>query len=111
MLQNSDVQIAVCEGRNSFQECLYNHKRDSGRDGRCADKPSARQIKNPESVAAQESWNTSQTIIDLQNEGMECNPLGQGYGSMGAPTTEFVKLVLTEVSAISMPIEGYIVVL
>ena len=44
-------------------------------------------------------WNSSQTIIDLQNEGMECNPFGQGYGSMGAPTKEFEKLVLTEVSA------------
>ena len=43
--------------------------------------------------------------------GLECNPLGQGYGSMGAPTIEFEKLVLTEVSAISMLIEGYIVVL
>ncbi|MBQ7750705.1 MAG: hypothetical protein IJR77_05710 [Bacteroidales bacterium] len=41
-------------------------------------------------------WNSSQTIIDLQNEGMECNPFGQGYGSMGAPTKEFEKLVLTE---------------
>ena len=30
---------------------------------------------------------------------------------MGAPTKEFEKLVLTEVSAISMLIEGYIVVL
>ena len=27
---------------------------------------------------------------------MECNPFGQGYGSMGAPTKEFEKLVLTE---------------
>ena len=28
--------------------------------------------------------------------GLECNPFGQGYGSMGAPTKEFEKLVLTE---------------
>ena len=45
---------------------------------------------------AYDRWNSSQTIIDLQNEGMECNPFGQGYGSMGAPTKEFEKLVLTE---------------
>ena len=41
---------------------------------------------------AYDRWNS---IIDLQNEGMECNPFGQGYGSMGAPTKEFEKLVLT----------------
>ena len=46
--------------------------------------------------AAYDRWNSSQTIIDLQNEGMECNPFGQGYGSMSAPTKEFEKLVLTE---------------
>lgn len=45
---------------------------------------------------AYDRWNASQTIIDLQNEGMECSPFGQGYGSMGAPTKEFEKLVLTE---------------
>ena len=32
--------------------------------------------------SAYDRWNSSQTIIDLQNEGMECNPFGQGYGSM-----------------------------
>ena len=47
-------------------------------------------------VSAYDRWNSSQTIIDLQNEGMECNPFGQGYGSMSAPTKEFEKLVLTE---------------
>ena len=46
--------------------------------------------------SAYDRWNSSQTIIDLQNEGMECNPFGQGYGSMSAPTKEFEKLVLTE---------------
>ena len=45
---------------------------------------------------AYDRWNASQTIIDLQNEGMECSPFGQGYGSMGAPTKEFEKMVLTE---------------
>ncbi len=47
-------------------------------------------------TSAYDRWNASQTIIDLQNEGMECNPFGQGYGSMSAPTKEFEKLVLTE---------------
>lgn len=47
-------------------------------------------------TSAYDRWNSSQTIIDLQNEGMECNPFGQGYGSMSAPTKEFEKQVLTE---------------
>lgn len=46
-------------------------------------------------TSAYDRWNASQTIIDLQNEGMECNPFGQGYGSMSAPTKEFEKAVLT----------------
>lgn len=46
-------------------------------------------------TSAYDRWNASQTIIDLQNEGMECNPFGQGYGSTSAPTKEFEKLVLT----------------
>lgn len=46
-------------------------------------------------TSAYDRWNSSQTIIDLQNEGLECNPFGQGYGSMSAPTKEFEKLVLT----------------
>ena len=45
---------------------------------------------------AYDRWNASQTIIDLQNECMDCSPFGQGYGSMGAPTKEFEKMVLTE---------------
>lgn len=46
--------------------------------------------------SAYDRWNSSQTIIDLQNEGMDCNPFGQGYGSMSAPSKEFEKLVLSE---------------
>lgn len=46
-------------------------------------------------TSAYDRWNSSQTIIDLQNEGMTFNPFGQGYGSMSAPTKEFEKLVLT----------------
>ena len=44
---------------------------------------------------AYDRWNSSQTIIDLQNEGLECTPFGQGYGSMSAPSKEFEKLVLS----------------
>lgn len=47
-------------------------------------------------TSAYDRWNSSQTIIDLQNEGMGFNPFGQGYGSMSAPTKEFEKLVLTQ---------------
>lgn len=47
-------------------------------------------------TSAYDRWNSSQTFIDLQDEGMECNPFGQGYGSISAPTKEFEKLVLTE---------------
>lgn len=46
-------------------------------------------------TSAYDRWNSSQTIIDLQNEGMMFNPFGQGYGSMSAPTKEFEKAVLT----------------
>mgnify|MGYP001623682833 FL=1 len=46
-------------------------------------------------TSAYDRWNSSQTIVDLQNEGMKCNPFGQGYGSISAPTKEFEKLVLT----------------
>ncbi len=45
---------------------------------------------------AYDRWNSSQTIIDLSNEGMEFSPFGQGYGSMAAPTKQFETLVLTK---------------
>ena len=45
---------------------------------------------------AYDRWNSSQTIIDLTNEGMEFSPFGQGYGSMAAPTKQFETLVLTK---------------
>jgi len=44
---------------------------------------------------AYDRWNASQTIIDLQNEGMGFSPFGQGFGSMSAPTKQFEALVLT----------------
>lgn len=41
-------------------------------------------------------WNSSQTIIDLGNEGMEFSPFGQGYASMSAPTKQLETLVLSQ---------------
>lgn len=45
---------------------------------------------------AYDRWNSSQTIIDLSNEGLIFNPFGQGYGSMSAPTKQFEALVLSQ---------------
>lgn len=45
--------------------------------------------------SAYDRWNSSQTIIDLSNEGMEFSPFGQGFGSMSAPTKQFETLVLS----------------
>lgn len=33
-------------------------------------------------------WNASQLIIELQDDGLKCNPFGQGFASMSAPTKE-----------------------
>ena len=44
---------------------------------------------------AYDRWNSSQTIINLQNEGLVFSPFGQGYGSMSAPTKEFEKQVMS----------------
>jgi len=44
---------------------------------------------------AYDRWNSSQLVIDLQNEGVEMAPFGQGYGSMSAPTKELEKEILT----------------
>lgn len=44
--------------------------------------------------SAYDRWNSSQTIIDLSNEGMDFNPFGQGFASMSAPTKQFEALVL-----------------
>lgn len=40
-------------------------------------------------------WNSSQSVIQLTNEGLNMVPFGQGYSSMSAPTKELKKLVLT----------------
>lgn len=45
---------------------------------------------------AYDRWNSSQTIINLTDEGLVFNPFGQGYGSMSAPTKQFEALVLSE---------------
>ena len=45
---------------------------------------------------AYDRWNSSQTIIHMQDEGLEMSPFGQGYGSMSAPSKELEKLVLSE---------------
>ena len=45
---------------------------------------------------AYDRWNSSQMVINMQNEGFEMSPFGQGYGSMSAPTKELEKMVLTQ---------------
>jgi len=39
-------------------------------------------------------WNASQLIINLQADGFECEPFGQGYGSMSSPTKELEAIIL-----------------
>ena len=48
------------------------------------------------SSIAYDRWNSSQIVINLQNEGLQMSPFGQGYGSMSAPTKEFEKMILTK---------------
>jgi phage terminase large subunit-like protein len=43
---------------------------------------------------AYDRWNASQLVIDLQNDGANMSPFGQGFVSMSAPTKEFEKLVV-----------------
>ena len=45
---------------------------------------------------AYDRWNASQLVIDLQNEGANMSPFGQGFLSMSAPTKELEKLILGE---------------
>ena len=40
-------------------------------------------------------YNSSQLIIELQNEGLTMYPFGQGFASMAAPTKEFERLIRT----------------
>lgn len=45
---------------------------------------------------AYDRWNSSQTVIDLQNEGMTMHPFGQGFASMSTPTKTFEAGVLSK---------------
>ena len=51
-----------------------------------------KEIYNIHSIAY-DRWNSSQLIINLQEDGFTCTPFGQGYGSMSAPTKELEKLI------------------
>ncbi len=43
---------------------------------------------------AYDRWNASKLVQDLQDDGFEMVPIGQGYASMNAPTQDLLKLVL-----------------
>lgn len=43
---------------------------------------------------AYDRWNSSQLITQLQNDGAQVVPIGQGYVSLSAPTKEMEKLIL-----------------
>ena len=43
---------------------------------------------------AYDRWNASQLVIDLQGDGANMSPLGQGYASLSAPTKQLEKLIL-----------------
>ena len=43
---------------------------------------------------AYDRWNASQLVIDLQNDGANMDPFGQGFVSMSAPTKELEKLII-----------------
>ena len=43
---------------------------------------------------AYDRWNASQLVIDLQNDGANMDPFGQGLVSMSAPTKELEKIIL-----------------
>lgn len=45
---------------------------------------------------AYDRWNSSQIILNLQDEGMELNPFGQGYASMSAPSKQLETLALSQ---------------
>ena len=45
---------------------------------------------------AYDRWNASQLVIDLQNDGANMSPFGQGFVSMSAPTKELEKLIVAK---------------
>ena len=51
------------------------------------------EVVNIKSIAY-DRWNSSQLIIDLSEDGLPCEPFGQGFGSLSSPTKELEKLVL-----------------
>lgn len=44
---------------------------------------------------AYDRWNSSQFINELQEDGLTCVPIGQGYASMSAPAKELERMVLS----------------
>lgn len=44
---------------------------------------------------AYDRWNASQTVNDLDAEGIAMSPIGQGFASLSAPTKELQRLVLS----------------
>lgn len=51
-----------------------------------------KKVYNIQSLAY-DRWNASQLVIDLQADGFTCNPFGQGYASMSAPTKQWEQLI------------------
>ncbi len=45
---------------------------------------------------AYDRWGATQLVTQLQGDGAECVPTGQGFASMSAPTKELEKLVITQ---------------
>lgn len=45
---------------------------------------------------AYDRWNSSQLIIDVYDEGIPCEPFGQGFVSMSQPCKEIERLTLEE---------------
>ena len=44
-------------------------------------------------VIGYDRWNASQLVINLQDDGFECDPFGQGFASMSAPTKELEGMI------------------
>ena len=53
------------------------------------------EIVNIKSIAY-DRWNSSQIILDLLEEGLPCEPFGQGFASMSAPSKMLETLVLSK---------------
>lgn len=45
---------------------------------------------------AYDRWNSSQLVIDLQEEGFNMEQFGQGFATMSAPTKQFEKMILSK---------------